>query len=126
MKDDAVQLFVSMFNGSYSKLSPGDVDYKIYDNKKNLISYALIILDEDKYDSSKEISIPVRDLIKVSDKRLSPVVIWAFKNGILYCKTKFITGVALWVKDKLIPEPYSSEELILFPDKKSNFKFIEK
>ena len=31
----AIQAFVRMFNGSYKKLDPNDIDYRVYDSEGN-------------------------------------------------------------------------------------------
>ena len=36
----AIELFVSIFGGSFKKLDPHDIDYKVFDKDKNLIAYA--------------------------------------------------------------------------------------
>ena len=36
----AIELFVSIFGGSYKKLDPQDIDFKVFDKDKNLIAYA--------------------------------------------------------------------------------------
>src|SRR5210317_1933827 len=35
----AIDLFVSRFKGSYQKLAPDDIDYRVFDKSKNLIAY---------------------------------------------------------------------------------------
>ena len=36
----AIELFVSIFGGSFKKLDPQDIDYKVFDKDKSLIAYA--------------------------------------------------------------------------------------
>ena len=36
----AIQTFVSMFGGSFQKLDPHDIDYKVFDKNGKLIAYA--------------------------------------------------------------------------------------
>ena len=36
----AIEKFVNRFNGSYKKLDPNDVDYRVFDEKGKLIAYA--------------------------------------------------------------------------------------
>lgn len=125
VKQKAIQVFVSKFKGSFEKLSSNDVDYKVYDSNGDLISYADIIVCEEYFQDSTEISLSMKKLIKLSDKRLNPVMIWAFKNCIAYCKTKFIVGHAVWIKKIDIPEIYSPEELYLILDNKQKIKIIK-
>ena len=36
----AIERFVSLFSGSFEKLGPNDVDFKVFDKDKQLIAYA--------------------------------------------------------------------------------------
>ena len=36
----AINYFVKRFDGSFKKLGPNDIDYKVFDKEGNLIAYA--------------------------------------------------------------------------------------
>ena len=96
----AIDLFVSLFNGSYQKLDPNDIDYKVFDQDKNLIAYAEVVSVFRVMREAYPVPIDAKKLIKLADKRLNPVVIWSCEDGIIYCKTNKIDGSIKWEDDE--------------------------
>ena len=96
----AIDLFVSLFNGSYQKLDPNDIDYKVFDQDKNLIAYAEVVSVFRVMREAYPVPIDAKKLIKLSDKRLNPVVIWSCEDGIIYCKTNKLDGTIKWEDDE--------------------------
>ena len=96
----AIDLFVSLFNGSYQKLDPNDIDYKVFDQDKNLIAYAEVVSVFRVMRESYPLPIDAKKLIKLADKRLNPVVIWSCEDGIIYCKTNKLDGSIKWEDDE--------------------------
>ena len=82
----AIKKFVDIFGGSFQKLDQFDIDYKVFDKDKNLIAYAEVKGRIKTIASAYPLPIAVRKLIKLSDKRLNPVLIWACEDGIIYAK----------------------------------------
>ena len=96
----AIDLFVSLFNGSYQKLDPNDIDYKVFDQDKNLIAYAEVVSVFRVMREAYPVPIDAKKLIKLADKRLNPVVIWSCEDGIIYCKTNKLDGSIKWEDDE--------------------------
>jgi hypothetical protein len=96
----AIDLFVSLFNGSYQKLDPNDIDYKVFDQDKNLIAYAEVVSVFRVMREAYPVPIDAKKLIKLADKRLNPVVIWSCEDGIIYCKTNKLDGTIKWEDDE--------------------------
>jgi hypothetical protein len=96
----AIDLFVSLFNGSYQKLDPNDIDYKVFDQDKNLIAYAEVVSVVRVMREAYPLPIDAKKLIKLADKRLNPVVIWSCEDGIIYCKTNKLDGTIKWEEDE--------------------------
>lgn len=95
-KKKAARIFVNIFGGSFSALSVSDSDFKIFDSKKKLISYADVVLVDGSYDRSSNLIVSVSRISKLSQKRLNPVVIWLFNDGIVYAKLNNISGKISW------------------------------
>lgn len=110
----AIDLFVSLFNGSYQKLDPNDIDYKVFDQDKNLIAYAEVVSVFRVMRESYPLPIDAKKLIKLADKRLNPVVIWSCEDGIIYCKTNKIDGSIKWEED----------EFTIYAEKVRSMKYI--
>jgi hypothetical protein len=110
----AIDLFVSLFNGSYQKLDPNDIDYKVFDQDKNLIAYAEVVSVFRVMREAYPVPIDAKKLIKLADKRLNPVVIWSCEDGIIYCKTNKLDGTIKWEDD----------EFTVYADKVRAMKYI--
>lgn len=88
----AIDTFVNSFGGSYEKLGDNDIDFKVYDKNKNLISYVEIKGRLRTIENAFPLPVAARKLVKLADKRLNPVIIWACNEGIIYAKLKDLEG----------------------------------
>ena len=121
----AINTFVEKFNGSFKKLDPEDIDYKVFDSKAIHIAYAEVKGRLRMIKDAFPLPVAARKLVKLADKRLNPVMIWACLDGIVYCKVKHIKGNISWGGRKPRPESYNDLELMVYLDKKdSPFKTI--
>lgn len=109
----AIELFVSMFSGSYQKLDPHDVDYKIFDKDNKLIAYAEVVSRVRTMTNSYPLPVPAKKLVKLFDKRIAPVIIWSCDDGIIYAKANELRG-----------EIISDSELIVYYKKSKEFKYV--
>ena len=111
----AIETFVNTFGGSYQKLDPLDVDFKIFDKDKKLIAYADINPRERAIRSAYPLPIKARKVTKLIDKRIPSVLIWVCDDGIIYASPRKIYG---HVKiDK-------GDELMIYYDKQKDFKYV--
>lgn len=120
----AIELFVSIFGGSYQKLDKFDIDYKVFDKDKNLIAYAEVKGRIRTMNGAYPLPISAKKLVKLIDKRLSPVIIWACEDGIIYAKAENITGEIK--RGGRPPRNGSSndEEMMVYYEKQKGFKYI--
>lgn len=115
----AIEAFVSLFGGSYKKLDPSDVDYKIFDKQGNLISYAEVKGRIRTIYNAYPLPVDAKKLVKLIDKRLPPVVVWACEDGIIYGKANKLKGEIKWGGKS----PLDSE-LMVYYDKQKELKYI--
>jgi hypothetical protein len=92
----AIELFVSIFGGSFKKLDPQDIDYKVFDKEKNLIAYAEVKGRIRTMHNAYPLPLSARKLVKLIDKRIMPVLIWACEDGIIYGKANKLQGEIKW------------------------------
>ena len=88
----AIKLFTSSFNGSFTKLGENDIDYKVFNNKGDLISYVEVKGRNRTISDSFPLPVAVRKLVKLSDKKVNPVIIWSCEDGIIYSLVKDLKG----------------------------------
>lgn len=111
----AIEIFVNTFGGSYKKLDPHDIDYKIFDKDKNLIAYAEVKSRIRTMQNAYPLSITVGKLSKLVDKRLNPLAIWCCEDGIIYGKVNKLRGSILLD---------TSSELMIYYDKQKELKYV--
>lgn len=120
----AIERFVSIFGGSFQKLSQHDIDYKIFDKDKNLIAYVEIKGRLRNIANAYPLPISCKKLIKLIDKRLNPVVIWACDDGIIYGQVEKLRGdIKYNGREPRVGAP-NDHELIAYYDKQKAFKYV--
>lgn len=111
----AVELYLRRIGGSYKKLSPDDVDFRILGENKSVIGYAEVKVLDTEMKQSFPLSVEARKIIKLRDKRLHAVMIWSCIDGIWYLPIEGLAGKANWSEQG---------ELMLYFDNKKLFKYV--
>lgn len=120
----AIETFVSLFGGSYKKLDPNDIDYKVFDKEGKLIAYAEVKGRIRTIRTAYPLPVAARKLVKLTDKRLVPVVIWACEDGIIYGKANKLKGEIKWGGRALRENSFNDNELMVYYDKQKELKYI--
>ena len=111
----AIELYLRRLGGSYKKLSPSDVDFRILGENKSVIGYAEVKVLNTEMKESFPLTVEARKIIKLRDKRLHAVMIWSCIDGIWYLPIEGLTGTASWSEDG---------ELMLKFENKKIFKYV--
>jgi len=111
----AIELYLRRLGGSYKKLSPSDVDFRILGENKSVIGYAEVKVLNTEMKESFPLTVEARKIIKLRDKRLHAVMIWSCIDGIWYLPIQGLTGTASWSEDG---------ELMLKFENKKIFKYV--
>lgn len=120
----AISTFVSTFGGSFKKLDPYDIDYKIFDKEGNLIAYAEVKGRIRTINRAYPLPISAKKIVKLVDKRLSPVVIWACEDGIIYGKVNKLKGEITWGGRTPRENSFNDEELMVYYERQKDLKYI--
>lgn len=120
----AIELFVSIFGGSYKKLDPLDIDYKVFDKDKNLIAYAEVKGRIRTMKTAYPLPIAARKLVKLIDKRIVPVIIWACDDGIIYGRADKLFGQIKWGGRPPRDGSVNDSELMAYYDKQKELKYV--
>lgn len=120
----AIDTFVKTFGGSYQKLDPLDIDYKIFDKDKKLIAYAEVKGRIRPMRDAYPLPISIRKLVKLADKRLNPVVIWACEDGIIYGRPEKLRGEIKYGGRKIREDSYDDQELMAYYEKQKGLKYV--
>lgn len=120
----AIDVFVKLFGGSYKKLDPNDIDYKVFDKDGNLISYVEVRSRIRTIYNSYPLPVEAKRLVKLMGKRLNPVIIWACEDGIVYGKVIKLKGEVRWGRGNPLDNSFSDTELIVYYEKQKEFKYV--
>ena len=120
----AIELFVSIFGGSYKKLDPHDIDYKVFDKDKNLIAYVEVKGRIRSLNMAYPLPLSAKKLIKLIDKRLTPVLVWACEDGIIYGKANKLQGEIKWGGRPPRDGSFNDAEMMVYYDKQKELKYI--
>ena len=92
-EEKAIKKFVSLFSGTYKKLTQFDLDFEIFLDGK-FICFAEVKGRKGRYmDTSYPLPIAVKKLVKIQEKRSNCVLIWSCIDGIVYGKYRKLKGV---------------------------------
>jgi hypothetical protein len=120
----AIELFVKMFGGSYKKLDPLDIDYKVFDKDDKLIAYVEVKGRLRSMRMAYPLPISAKKIVKLIDKRIMPVIIWSCEDGIIYGKANKLVGEAKWGGRAPRVGSYNDAELMVYYDKQKALKYI--
>jgi hypothetical protein len=119
----AIKKFLSIFNGSAEKLGPHDVDYKILDENKKPICYAEVKGRIRDMKDAYPLPIAARKLVKLADKELEGVIIWACNDGIIYGQPSKLKGAVRYGGRTPRPGAANDQEIMIYYDKQDNLKW---
>lgn len=111
MEAKAIETYVKLFDGSFTKLDPNDIDYKVYNRDGELISYVEVVNRYKILRLAYPLPILAKKMVKLVDKRLNPIILWSCEDGIMYTKATDVVGEIKWGGYTPIVTP---KELIIY------------
>lgn len=120
----AIERFVSIFNGNFQKLDKYDIDFKIFDSDNKLIAYAEVKGVLKSMSTAYPLPISARKVVKLMDKRLSPVIVWSCDDGIIYGKVKELTGEVRYGGRTPRKGSANDEEIMIYYPKQKGLKYL--
>ena len=123
-EQQAIQKFVDIFGGSFKKLGPNDIDYRVFNSSNELIAYVEVKGRLRLLKEAYPLPVAARKIVKLCDKRLNPVIIWACDDGIIYGKPTHLHGQVRWGGRKPREGAANDKELMLYYDKQEEFRYF--
>jgi len=123
-ENKAIITFVNTFGGSFKKLDPYDIDYKVFDKEGKLIAYVEVKGRIKTMHNAYPLPIAARKAVKLTDKRLNPVIIWVCEDGIIYGKVDKLKGEIKWGGRPPRDNSFNDDELMIYYDKQKALKYI--
>jgi len=121
----AIEKFIGLFGGTYKKLGSNDVDYRVFNSSKELIAYVEVKGRLRPIKEAYPLPVAARKVVKLCDKRLNPVMIWACEDGIIYAKVSEIQGEVKWGGRKPRAQSVNDEELMIYYEQQKGFKYVK-
>jgi hypothetical protein len=122
----AIERFVKLFGGSYKKLGPNDIDFRVFDKDKKIVAYVEVKGKSSWLKQAFPVYVAARKLVKLCDKRLNPVVMWACNDGIVYAKVPDIIGEIRWGgRTDIRDEGINDQELMAYFNHQKAFKYLK-
>lgn len=87
----AIVWFCEEYKLNFKKLEENDVDFALLKNEK-IVGFAEVKGRNKKLVEAYPLPISVKKLIKLFDKKISPVVIWNCLDGFIYGKVEKLIG----------------------------------
>ena len=125
-EEKAIKKFVSLFSGTYKKLTQFDLDFEIFLDGK-FICFAEVKGRKGRYmDTSYPLPIAVKKLVKIQEKRSNCVLIWSCIDGIVYGKYRKLKGVITF-GGMITPREGSTNdrELMAYYEKQEELKTLK-
>ena len=125
-EEKAIKKFVSLFSGTYKKLTQFDLDFEIFLDGK-FICFAEVKGRKGRYmDTSYPLPIAVKKLVKIQEKRSNCVLIWSCIDGIVYGKYRRLKGVITF-GGMITPREGSTNdrELMAYYEKQEELKTLK-
>lgn len=122
---NAIEYFVNIFKGSYQKLDPYDIDFKVFNESKALIAYAEVKGRNRDMSNAYPLPISLEKVSKLIAKRLNPVLIWACSDGIIYGKVYDLRGEVKWGGRPPREGSSNDAELMIYYSKQKGLKYIK-
>ena len=120
----AIEVFAKTFNLNYVKLGQSDVDYKILDKEGRVIGYVEVKGRIRTMADAFPLPIALRKLVKLMDKHLKPIVVWACEDGIMYADITKIRGAVMFGGRTPRNGASHDEEMMAYYDKQDNIRYI--
>lgn len=120
----AIETFVNVFGGSFQKLDPFDIDFKIFDKEGKLIAYVEVKGRIRTMYDAYPLPLSVSKLHKLHSKRLNPTVIWACEDGIIYGRLSKLEGDLKWGGRPPREGAVNDEEPMVYFNKQKSLKYV--
>jgi hypothetical protein len=117
----AIETFSKVLGCSYQRLIDNDLNCKLIGKSGELIGYAHIISRVRTMYMAYPLPVETKKIIKLIDKRITPYLIWACEDGIIYGKPTELKGA---IKFDLPAPDAIVKEIMTYYEKQRGFGYI--
>lgn len=121
----AIELFAALYKYRVQKLDPNDIDYKLFGKDGTLIAYVEVKGRHRNMKDAYPLPIAARKLVKLFDKRLEGIVVWACDDGIIYGRAEKLHGEARFSGRAERVGSAHDMELMVYYERQENLKYCK-
>jgi hypothetical protein len=121
----AIELFASLYRYTYKKLDPNDIDYKLFNADGTLIAYVEVKGRHRNIKDAYPLPISARKLVKLFDKRLTGIVIWACDDGIIYGRAEKLRGQSCYSGRPDRVGSVNDKEFMIYHDRQEDLRYCK-
>ena len=89
---NAINFLCEKYKLNYVKLDENDIDYQLYKGDK-IIGYVEVKGRNKDIKDAYPLPVACRKLVKLCDKKLNPIVVWACYDGLIIGKIEQLKGI---------------------------------
>jgi hypothetical protein len=122
-KNKAISELCRILSLTPERLGRYDVDYRL---TKNGVAhaYAEVKIVDGVMKNAFPLKMSAKKLVKLMDKRLSGVAVWACKDGVIYANAKKADGVFRWGESGNANHKFNDNEFMVYFNKSNIFRYI--
>tara|TARA_R110000744_G_C18896451_1_gene508657 strand:- start:56 stop:481 length:426 start_codon:yes stop_codon:yes gene_type:complete len=92
-EENAIKLFTSKHNFNYKKLGDYDLDFLITNQDGSIVGSAEVKGRKMFLQNQSELPLAERKYNKIMECKKAKIIIWAYKDGIVYCQLNRLKGI---------------------------------
>jgi hypothetical protein len=121
----AMDAFCSKFGGKGIKLGEWDIDFRYKGDDGLTKAYIEVKGRIRTMDEAWPLPVAARKIIKLSDKTINPIMIWACTDGIIYGRLEDIEGNTRWGGRKVREGSANDQEVMCYYNPQPGLKYIK-
>ena len=124
-ENKAIEAFLKPFKGTCRKLGDNDIDFEVYNSDGIKLAFVEVKGRLKNIENAFPLPVSVKKLIKLYDKKLNPLIIWACFDGIIYGKLRDLKGSIISGGRPPRKGSFNDNELMAYYNDSVNLKKIK-
>ena len=121
----AIELFAALYKYRVQKLDPNDIDYRVFNADGDIIAYVEVKGRHRNMKDAYPLPIAARKLVRLFDKRITGVVVWACDDGIIYGRAEKLYGEARFSGRAERAGSVHDMELMVYYDRQESLQYCK-
>ena len=123
-EEKAIKLFTSKYNFNYKKLGDYDLDFLITNQDGSIVGSAEVKGRKMFLQNQSDLPLAERKYNKIMECEKAKIIIWAYKDGIMYCQLNRLKGIKRKGGRKPREGSFNDVEMMHYYNRKENDKVL--